>query len=219
MEMSVARDLAPVARIYVAPTSASMDTSVVHVVKSAVTSAVDPANVVQMAPASPAIRGLFLACQLGQMAEQLTCCPPGLSAASACAALPKQETNARDLAGRAVSFIDEEARSMRPALAAAQELSMALKPCRECKQIVGTDAKTCPHCGISDPTALATPTRSTNPIGCLGVLVIGGLIAWFISSSHLPPTTPTPKIDANSTHRGRRRSKGPSVQGRLASMR
>lgn len=29
---------------------------------------------------------------------------------------------------------------------------MALKPCRECKKDVSTEAKTCPHCGVSAPT-------------------------------------------------------------------
>lgn len=29
---------------------------------------------------------------------------------------------------------------------------MALKPCRECKKEVSTEAKTCPHCGKKNPT-------------------------------------------------------------------
>jgi RNA polymerase subunit RPABC4/transcription elongation factor Spt4 len=29
---------------------------------------------------------------------------------------------------------------------------MALKPCRECKREVSTDAKACPHCGKANPT-------------------------------------------------------------------
>ena len=30
---------------------------------------------------------------------------------------------------------------------------MALKPCRECKTMVGTSAKSCPHCGTPNPTS------------------------------------------------------------------
>ena len=29
---------------------------------------------------------------------------------------------------------------------------MALKPCKECKAIVSTKAKTCPQCGVPEPT-------------------------------------------------------------------
>ena len=29
---------------------------------------------------------------------------------------------------------------------------MALKPCRECKKKVSTEAATCPHCGVPEPT-------------------------------------------------------------------
>lgn len=29
---------------------------------------------------------------------------------------------------------------------------MALKPCRECKKDVSSEAKSCPHCGVKDPT-------------------------------------------------------------------
>lgn len=30
---------------------------------------------------------------------------------------------------------------------------MALKPCRECKKEVASDATTCPHCGCKGPVA------------------------------------------------------------------
>ena len=29
---------------------------------------------------------------------------------------------------------------------------MALKPCRECKKKVSTEAEVCPHCGVPNPT-------------------------------------------------------------------
>lgn len=37
---------------------------------------------------------------------------------------------------------------------------MALKPCRECKKKVSTEAKVCPRCGVPDPTILKRKIRS-----------------------------------------------------------
>ena len=46
---------------------------------------------------------------------------------------------------------------------------MALKPCRECKKQVSTEAKTCPHCGINNPAPVTTaggePSRKDKLIG------------------------------------------------------
>jgi hypothetical protein len=44
---------------------------------------------------------------------------------------------------------------------------MALKPCKECKREVSTDAKACPHCGKKNPTSRATS---------LGIVLVGVLI-------------------------------------------
>lgn len=41
---------------------------------------------------------------------------------------------------------------------------MAMKPCRECKEQVSTQAKTCPHCGTKNPA---------NPLAALGSGVMG----------------------------------------------
>jgi hypothetical protein len=38
---------------------------------------------------------------------------------------------------------------------------MALKPCRECKKKVSTQASTCPSCGVPNPTA--KNTKNNNP--------------------------------------------------------
>lgn len=46
---------------------------------------------------------------------------------------------------------------------------MALKPCRECKKDVSTDAKTCPHCGKQSPHG-----------GARLLLVGGGLLAFLL---------------------------------------
>lgn len=60
---------------------------------------------------------------------------------------------------------------------------MALKTCKECKKEVSSSAKTCPHCGVSNP-AESEPTTKEKVGGCLFLvlLVIGGAI-WFGSGS------------------------------------
>lgn len=47
---------------------------------------------------------------------------------------------------------------------------MALKPCRECKKEVSTEAKTCPHCGVSEPTKAPASAKDTL-IGLVVVVV------------------------------------------------
>ena len=42
---------------------------------------------------------------------------------------------------------------------------MALKPCRECKKKVSTEAATCPSCGAPNPTSLKTPLLQTQSSG------------------------------------------------------
>ena len=42
---------------------------------------------------------------------------------------------------------------------------MALKPCRECKKKVSTEAATCPSCGAPNPTSLKTPPLQTQSSG------------------------------------------------------
>lgn len=44
---------------------------------------------------------------------------------------------------------------------------MALKPCKECKREISTEAKACPHCGKKNPTS-----RTTS----LGLVLIGVVI-------------------------------------------
>jgi len=39
-------------------------------------------------------------------------------------------------------------------------------PCRECKEIVSTAARTCPHCGASDPAR----RQARTAIGCASIL-------------------------------------------------
>lgn len=53
---------------------------------------------------------------------------------------------------------------------------MALKPCKECKQEVSTSAKTCPHCGVKNPTVTAKQQF---------VMVLGLLIAAVVTPTLL----------------------------------
>lgn len=47
---------------------------------------------------------------------------------------------------------------------------MALKSCRECKKEVSTEAKTCPHCGVANPTK-EPPSGKETLIGAAAVAV------------------------------------------------
>ena len=40
---------------------------------------------------------------------------------------------------------------------------MALKPCRECKKKVSTEAATCPNCGVPNPTIKQTVNKTVEP--------------------------------------------------------
>jgi len=61
---------------------------------------------------------------------------------------------------------------------------MALRPCKECKKPISTDAKVCPHCGKK----VGMSTMS----GCL-LAVIGFflLVGWIGSSMHPTPSSTT----------------------------
>lgn len=50
---------------------------------------------------------------------------------------------------------------------------MALKPCRECKKDVSSEAKACPHCGVKDPTKKKTSLLAAVGYGLGGLVVIG----------------------------------------------
>jgi hypothetical protein len=64
-----------------------------------------------------------------------------------------------------------------------------LTSCRECGKEVAFSAESCAHCGLQNPTALGAWARLTLQrnqgiivFGCLGLLVIGGLVSidvWF----------------------------------------
>ena len=48
---------------------------------------------------------------------------------------------------------------------------MALKPCRECRKEVSTQAKTCPQCGVPHPTSQLDP-GTKQALGCLALIIV-----------------------------------------------
>lgn len=71
---------------------------------------------------------------------------------------------------------------------------MSLKACRECKKEVSSEAKTCPHCGISGPTKAKGMSLGT---GCLVLVIIGFIFSTFgpnQTSGRVP--IPDPKTTA-----------------------
>jgi hypothetical protein len=64
---------------------------------------------------------------------------------------------------------------------------MALKACRECGKDVSTEAKQCPHCGVSNPAK-----RST--IGCGGAIVLF-LILGVVMNTFGPKAKPRTAAD------------------------
>lgn len=63
---------------------------------------------------------------------------------------------------------------------------MALVKCKECGKEVASSAKTCPHCGIKDPGFGAKQKAG----GCLGMIVIVGLISYWLASSDSDDKSP-----------------------------
>ncbi len=49
---------------------------------------------------------------------------------------------------------------------------MTLKPCRECRKEVSTQAKTCPQCGVPHPTSQLDP-GTKQALGCLALIIVG----------------------------------------------
>lgn len=53
---------------------------------------------------------------------------------------------------------------------------MAMKPCRECKTEVSTEAKTCPHCGTPKPTTRKATAKDTFAGAVLLAAIVGGTV-------------------------------------------
>lgn len=58
---------------------------------------------------------------------------------------------------------------------------MALTKCRECGKEISTEAASCPHCGAPKP-AIKKPSDPSAAMGCLGIIVILGAIAFGVHS-------------------------------------
>jgi hypothetical protein len=72
---------------------------------------------------------------------------------------------------------------------------MALKPCRECKKEVSTEAKTCPHCGVANPVAGASLGGCSNTIVSI-VIVIAVVSAINLCSDSKPADPATERAQA-----------------------
>jgi hypothetical protein len=65
---------------------------------------------------------------------------------------------------------------------------MALAPCKECKKEVSTGAKTCPNCGVKDPTI----TRTDKFLGLILLIGIVGVVVYACSPSSPPKESASP---------------------------
>lgn len=54
---------------------------------------------------------------------------------------------------------------------------MALKPCRECKKPVSTEALACPHCGVPTPVATTPePAKASAKDTVTGLVILVGIV-------------------------------------------
>jgi len=78
---------------------------------------------------------------------------------------------------------------------------MAMKPCKECGTSISTEAKVCPHCGISDPAGVEAKAekkektkgekiRTGCAVGCLAPVILF-LLFWAVV-----PTPDDPEQEA-----------------------
>lgn len=70
---------------------------------------------------------------------------------------------------------------------------MALRPCRECKKPVSTDAKTCPNCGTPSPTASRKPISAG--MGCLVIVIVVVIVAQLGQDDSFP-SRPSPELSS-----------------------
>lgn len=64
---------------------------------------------------------------------------------------------------------------------------MPLKPCRECKKDVSTEAKSCPHCGATKPTKASRQVGAG--VGCLAVFLTVVVIGSSLTNTDTPSST------------------------------
>lgn len=104
---------------------------------------------------------------------------------------------------RALSIVKSFAQRFGHRALATGELQapMALKPCRECKNEVSTEADTCPKCGVANPTPEAGNRMVRDFF--IGLLIVGaagwGAVRCLSGSNHEPERrlTPVPVVSPN----------------------
>jgi len=67
---------------------------------------------------------------------------------------------------------------------------MATGICRECSREVSSDAKSCPHCGVSKPVPQRGPSAAA--IGCIGLVAVAAIA---IISSRNSPSRPARPVE------------------------
>lgn len=76
---------------------------------------------------------------------------------------------------------------------------MAMKPCRECKKDVSTAAKTCPHCGISNPAGGGTSKGLKILLAVIAIIVGVNLLGRLAGGWRSTPGTSRGNTSAVST--------------------
>ena len=61
---------------------------------------------------------------------------------------------------------------------------MAMTTCRECKKEISSEAKVCPHCGVSAPARRGTHVSATA--GCLIIGLVLALTCYYVVSQQSP---------------------------------
>lgn len=97
---------------------------------------------------------------------------------------------------------------------------MALKPCRECKREVSTNAEKCPHCGTSRPTAvLAMSGGARNALGCAGLIFFIGVVGRCASDEDVSSPAPAALVaNPDQTAAARTRDSAEAVRRLAAPM-
>jgi hypothetical protein len=70
------------------------------------------------------------------------------------------------------------------------EREMALKPCRECKREISTDARRCPHCGARNPTDPGGTHPFTRVMALLALVALVAMCRQLSSTEDGAPSGP-----------------------------
>jgi hypothetical protein len=71
---------------------------------------------------------------------------------------------------------------------------VALKPCRECKTEISTEAKTCPHCGVRGPTGTTEQQTLARFLLCIvGCFILMASISSAFTGKEVEQVSAAPK--------------------------